>query len=100
MRLSLQVLAQLELWRRLIDYDQKIKEPYQARAVAEKAHAEYAGPIGQPVGSELSCPVLVAHHMSASSGSVLLWACGRGEASSTCPQARPPSGFKRREGSA
>jgi hypothetical protein len=26
------------------------------------------------VDSELSCPVLVAHDMSASSGSVLLWA--------------------------
>ena len=53
------------------------------------------------VDSELSCPVLVAHHLSASSGSVLLWACGRSEASakpsSTCPQGgSPPSGFKRR----
>src|SRR5271166_5198874 len=29
------------------------------------------------VDSESICPVLVAHHMSASSGSVLLWVCGR-----------------------
>ena len=27
--------------------------------------------------SELTCPVLVAHQMSASSGFVLLWDCGR-----------------------
>ena len=40
-----------------------------------------------PVESELSCPVLVARCLSASSGSVLLWGCGRGEASSTYPQA-------------
>jgi hypothetical protein len=50
-----------------------------------------------PVDSELSCPVLVAQHMSASSAFVLLWA---GWASRRLVHAvhrvSPPSGFKRR----
>src|SRR5271166_3422866 len=37
----------------------------------DKARAE------RRVDSELTCPVLVAHQMSASSGSVLLWDCGQ-----------------------
>jgi hypothetical protein len=49
------------------------------------------------VDSELSCPVLVAHQVSASSGFVLLWA---GWASRRLVHAvhsvLPPSGFKRR----
>jgi hypothetical protein len=48
------------------------------------------------VDSELSCPVLVAHHMSASSASVLLWACGRGVSVVHMSTGSPPSGFKRR----
>src|SRR5208337_153598 len=34
-------------------------------------------PVRRSVDSELTCPVLVAHQLSASSGSVLLWDCGR-----------------------
>ena len=41
------------------------------------------------VDSELSCPVLVAHQMSASSGSVLpRGSVGKADALSTFPQAR------------
>src|SRR5271166_2182160 len=51
----------------------------------------------QPVDSELSCPVLVAPHMSASSGSVLpRGTVGNALALSTFPQAAPPSGVRRR----
>src|SRR5271166_1344461 len=49
------------------------------------------------VDSELSCPVLVAPHMSASSGSVLpRGTVGNALALSTFPQAAPPSGVRRR----
>jgi hypothetical protein len=49
------------------------------------------------VDSELSCPVLVAHQMSASSGFVLpCGTVGKADALSTFPRGSPPSGFKRR----
>jgi hypothetical protein len=50
-----------------------------------------------PVDSELTCPVLAAHHISASSGSVLpvgMWAGRSAVHMSTGPP--PLSGFKRR----
>ena len=47
------------------------------------------------VDSELTCPVLVAHHMSAASAFVLLWDCGQGASLVHISTARPPSGFKR-----
>src|SRR5271166_99910 len=48
------------------------------------------------VDSELTCPVLVAHQMSASSGSVLLWDCGQRLGVVHISTGTPPSGFKRR----
>jgi hypothetical protein len=49
------------------------------------------------VDSELSCPVLVAHQMSASSRFVLpCGTVGKTDALSTFPRGSPPSGFKRR----
>src|SRR5271166_1473448 len=48
------------------------------------------------VDSELTCPVLVAHQMSASSGSVLLWDCGQRLGVVPISTGTPPSGFKRR----
>ena len=71
------------------------------RALAETAVAQIAAALEtlRSVDSELSCPVLVAHQMSASSGFVLLWA---GWASRRLVHAvhsvSPPSGFKRRVG--
>jgi NAD(P)H-binding len=50
------------------------------------------------VDSELSCPVLVAHQLSASSGSVLLWRCGRRDVVHISTGPPPPRGFKRRVG--
>ena len=49
-----------------------------------------------PVDSELSCPVLVAHQMSASSASVLLWDCGQRGSVVHISTGAPPSGVKRR----
>src|SRR5208337_764526 len=45
------------------------------------------------VDSELTCPVLVAHQMSASSGSVLLWDCGQRLGVVHISTGTPPSGF-------
>jgi hypothetical protein len=47
------------------------------------------------VDSELTCPVLVAHQLSASSGSVLLLECGRRGSAVHISIGLPPSGFKR-----
>jgi hypothetical protein len=62
-----------------------------------------ASPIGprlypreSTVDSELTCPVLVAHHMSASSALVLLWDCGQRSSVVHISTGAPPSGFKRR----
>ena len=44
--------------------------------------------VSEFVDGELTCPVLVAHQMSAPSAFVLLWDCGNAFALSTFPQAR------------
>ena len=48
------------------------------------------------VDSELTCPVLVAHQLSASSAFVLLWECGQRVSVVHISTGAPPSGFRRR----
>jgi hypothetical protein len=80
-------------WRQAISSERRSLIAIESVAI-ESVDSEWFGQAA--VDSELTCPVLVAHQLSASSAFVLLWECGQRVSVVHISTGAPPSGFRRR----